>query len=210
MNNKTKVKRVPKRGHYDKDTIYRILDNNFYCHVGFVHDGYPVVIPTAYGRKDDILYLHGSMASRMMKNLAGGIDICITVSKVNGLVLAKSAFHHSMNYESVVIFGKAVLVEGDAEKMKASEILTNHILAGRWKEIRHPNAKELKGTMMLKVPITEASAKIRTGGPKDDATDESLPVWAGTIPFHVTMQQPEFVSTDVEIPDSVVHLLKQE
>lgn len=181
MNPKTKVKRVPKRGHYDAETIYRILDQEVCCHVGFVHEGYPVVIPTGYGRYEDHLYLHGSTASRMMKNLSQGLDICITVTRVNGIVLAKSAFHHSMNYESVVIFGKAQLIEDEEEKMFSMECLTNHIIPGRWEEVRQPNAKEIKATTMLKVSLAEASAKIRTGGPSDDKADEALPIWTGVI-----------------------------
>lgn len=182
MTNKTKVKRVPKRGHYDKETIYKILDDNYHCHVGFVHEGFPVVIPTAYGRDGDYIYLHGSTASRMMIDLAAGIDMCLTVTKVNGLVLAKSGFHHSMNYESVVVFGKAELLTGKENKMHALEIITNHIIDGRWEEARLPNDKELKGTSILKLSLAEASAKIRTGMPVD---------------------------TEMDWPDSVVKLMKE-
>ena len=180
---KTKVKRVPKRGHYDKETIHSILDKEFMCHVGFVHDGYPVVIPTLYGRQLDKLYLHGSTASRMMRDLQQGVPISVCVSRVNGLVLARSAFHHSANYESVVLFGTARLIEDQEAKNQALTVISEHVIKGRWEEVRGPNEKELKGTAVLEFLIDEASAKIRTGGPVDDKEDYELDIWAGELPI---------------------------
>ncbi len=209
MTKKTKVKRVPKRGQYDKQTIHDILDESFICHVGFVHDGYPVVIPTAYGRKDNFIYLHGSTASRMMKNLSHGLEVCVTVTKVTGLVLAKSAFHHSMNYASVVVFGRASLVESDEEKMLGLKSFTDHVLPGRWDEARIPNKKELKGTMVLKLPIDEASAKIRTGPPVDDKADQQLPIWSGVLPIQQVYGHPECSEPNLHdsIPSSILGLI---
>ena len=207
---KTKVKRVPKRGHYDQETIYRILDEGRVCHVGFTHEGYPVVIPTVYGRKDNMLYLHGAMSSRMMKDLAEGIDVCVTVTHENGLVLAKSAFHHSMNYASVVAFGKAVQVSDVNEKMIALKAILDHLLDGRWEETRLPNAKELKATMVLALPLDEASAKIRTGGPGDDPEDIDLDIWVGVIPFRRVYDEPvEADYSKGDVPDSVRELYSE-
>ena len=206
---KTKVKRVPKRGIYDRKTIYQILDKEFICHVGFVHEGYPVVIPTLYGRNHDHIYLHGSMASRMMKNLAEGLDICLTVTRVNGLVLARSAFHHSANYESVVLFGKAILVDKEDEKKEGLRKVSERIIPGRWEECRQPNAKELKGTMLLKIAIDEASAKVRTGGPVDEKEDYALDIWAGVVPiekiYHYAEVDP-LLEKKMALPDSVKQL----
>ena len=208
MNPKTKVKRVPKRGHYDAETIYRILDQNFCCHVGFVHEGYPVVIPTGYGRQGDFLYLHGSTASRMMKDLSMGIDVCVSVTRVTGIVLAKSAFHHSMNYESVVIFGKAQQITDEEEKEAGLKILSDHIIQDRWEEVRQPIPKEMKATVVLKIPLQEASAKIRTGGPVDDKADEPLPIWAGVIQMDTTYSLPEAYRKQKQaIPGSVQRYL---
>lgn len=180
---RTRVKRLPARGSYDRKTIYSILDEGFICHVGFVADGQPYVIPTGYARIDDDLYIHGSSASRMLRDLALGAEVCVTVTLIDGLVLARSAFHHSMNYRSVVILGKAVLVENPDEKYRALEAFTNHVVPGRWPDVRWPNELELKATSVLKLPIEEASAKIRTGDPKDDEEDYSMDVWAGVLPL---------------------------
>ena len=188
---RTKVKRVPKRGHYDKETIYSILDKEFMCHVGFVHDGYPVVIPTLYGRHENKIYLHGSTASRMVRDLQEGIPVSICVSRVNGLVLARSAFHHSANYESVVLFGTARLIEGEEQKNQALLVVSENVIKGRWDEIRIPNSKELKGTAVLELEIDEASAKIRTGGPVDDKEDYELDIWAGVLPIIRNYGDPE-------------------
>ena len=191
---RTRVKRLPNRGAYDRDTIYAILDAGFICHVGYVMDGQPYVIPTGYARIRDDLYIHGSSASRMLRNLAQGVDVCVTVTLVDGLVLARSAFHHSINYRSVVVLGKATLVEDAEEKDKALEAFTEHIIPGRWPEIRWPSELELKATSVLKLPIEEASAKVRVGDPKDDEEDYAMDIWAGVLPLSITPSEP--------IPDS--------
>jgi len=187
---RTKLKRVPRRGNYEQETIYQILDEGLVCHVGFVVDNQPFVIPTAYGRIEDKLYIHGSPASRMLRNLQQGIQVCLTVTLIDGLVLARSAFHHSMNYRSVVVFGTAEVVSDPEEKLQALYAFTEHVIPGRWDEVRQPNANELAGTLVLALPLVEASAKIRTGAPIDDEADYSLPVWAGEIPLHVVAGTP--------------------
>jgi nitroimidazol reductase NimA-like FMN-containing flavoprotein (pyridoxamine 5'-phosphate oxidase superfamily) len=187
---RTQVKRLPKRGNYDRETVYSILDTAFVCHVGFSVDGQPFVIPTNYGRSGDTLYLHGSAASRMLNTLSGGVPVCVTVTHVDGLVLARSAFHHSVNYRSVVILGKAQLVEDPAEKMEALRIFTEHVMKGRWNDVRIPTEQELKATTVLSVPLEEVSAKVRTGGPIDDEPDYALPVWAGVLPLETVAKTP--------------------
>ena len=188
---RTTLKRLPKRGAFDRDTVYGILDEGFVCHVGFVADGQPFVIPTAYGRKGDVLYLHGARASRMQKALAAGRDVCVTVTLVDGLVLARSAFHHSINYRSVVVFGRARVVESEQEKSAALEAFTEHVVPGRWDDVRWPNSQELAATTVLALPLAEASAKIRTGPPIDDEEDYALAVWAGVLPLGVEPGAPE-------------------
>ncbi|MDM7921259.1 MAG: pyridoxamine 5'-phosphate oxidase family protein [Pyrinomonadaceae bacterium] len=203
---RTKVKRLPARGAYDAETIYSILDSGFICHVGFVVDGQPYVIPTGYARIGDNVYIHGSSASRMLRNMAKGVDVCITVTHVDGLVLARSAFHHSVNYRSVVVLGKAELVNDADEKYKALEAFTEHIIPGRWEEIRWPNELELKATSVLILPINEASAKLRTGDPKDDDEDYSMDVWAGVLPLHVSAGEPipdEKLKAGISLPGHV-------
>jgi uncharacterized protein len=187
---RTQVKRLPKRGHYERETVYSILDTAFVCHVGFSVDGQPFVIPTNFGRSGDTLYLHGSAASRMLKTLSGGVPVCVTVTHVDGLVLARSAFHHSVNYRSVVILGKAQLVEDPAEKMAALRIFTEHVMKGRWNDVRIPTEQELKATTVLSLPLQEVSAKVRTGGPIDDEADYALPVWAGVLPLETVPKAP--------------------
>jgi uncharacterized protein len=187
---RTRVVREPHRGVYDRETAYRILDEGFLCHVGFVADGQPFVIPTSYGRKDDQLYIHGSAASRMLRQLKQGIPACVTVTLLDGLVLARSVFNHSMNYRSVVILGKATLVEDPAEKLEALHVLAEHIIPGRWADARQPNERELKQTSVLKMPIEEFSSKIRTGGAIDDEEDYSFPVWAGVVPLELKAGNP--------------------
>jgi hypothetical protein len=187
---RNKVKRLPKRGHYDRETIYSILDAGFLCHVGFVAEGQPYVIPTSYGRDGDKIYLHGSSKSRMLTNLGEGIPVCIAVTHLDGLVLARSAFHHSMNYRSAVIFGTAYEVEGE-EKEHGLFLISENILKGRWDEVRGPNEKEMKATSVLCITIEEASAKIRTGPPGDDEEDYALPVWAGVLPLRIQAGKPE-------------------
>lgn len=190
---RTTVRRLPLRASYERETVNRILDEGFICHVGFVVDGRPFVIPTGYGRLGDQLYLHGSVASRMLKVLREGIAVCVTVTLVDGLVLARSAFHHSMNYRSVVVFGHARVVDDEEEKMKALHAFTDHVMRRRWEESRQPSPKELRATMVLALSLNEASAKIRTGPPIDDEEDMELPVWAGVLPLHL--------STGEAVPD---------
>jgi len=182
---RTTLKRLPKRAEYDRRAVYDILDEGFVCHVGFVVDGQPFVIPTGYARAGDRLYIHGSQASRMMRALGEGIDVCVTVMLLDGLVLARSAFHHSMNYRSVVVFGKATVVEDKEEKLEALRALTEHIVPGRWAEVRWPNESEMKATTVLSLLLAEASAKVRTGPPIDDEEDYEIPVWAGVLPLRV-------------------------
>ena len=185
MTDRTRVRRLAERGKYETETIHAILDEALICHVGFVVDGKPVVIPTIHWREGNTLYFHGSAASRMLRSLKNGVDACVTVTLLDGLVLARSAFHHSMNYRSVVVFGTAREV-GEDEKVQALESLVEHVVRGRSKEVRAPNLKELRQTLVLALPIDEASAKIRTGGPVDDEEDYALPVWAGVLPLTMT------------------------
>ncbi|MGD1155773.1 MAG: pyridoxamine 5'-phosphate oxidase family protein [Terriglobia bacterium] len=187
---RTQVRRLPRRAAYDRDTVYRILDEGLVCHIGFIADGRPVVIPTGYGRRDDTLYIHGSTASRMLRALGAGVEVCVTVTLLDGLVLARSAFHHSMNYRSVVIFGQASVVDDPATKLEALRVFTEHVAPGRWREIRPPSEKELQVTTVLAVPLREVSAKVRTGPPIDDEEDYTLPVWAGVLPLSLTTGQP--------------------
>jgi nitroimidazol reductase NimA-like FMN-containing flavoprotein (pyridoxamine 5'-phosphate oxidase superfamily) len=180
---RTRVKRLPKRASYDRDAIYSILDSALVCHVGFAIEGQPYVIPTLHVRIGDRLYIHGSAASRMLGAAAEGMPIAITVTHIDGLVLARSAFHHSVNYRSVVILGAATLVTDPAEKLVVMKGLIDHVAPGRWGHIRHPSDKELGATSVLSIPIVEASAKIRTGDPIDDEADYALPIWSGQVPF---------------------------
>jgi len=187
---RTQVRRLPKRGHYDPAVVHAILDEGFVCHVGFVHDGAPVVIPTNYGRDGNTLFIHGSAASRMLRTLEQGVPVSIAVTLVDGLVLARSAFHHSINYRSVVIFGTAVAVNDPEEKNEALRLFTEQLIPGRWDEVRQPAPQELKGTTVLKIALDEASAKVRTGGPVDDEEDYALPIWAGVLPLKTTSGAP--------------------
>jgi uncharacterized protein len=187
---RTQVRRLPQRAVYDREVVHAILDEGFICHVGFAVDGQPYVIPTGYGRAGDTLYLHGSAASRMLRSLADGVRVCATVTHLDGLVLARSAYHHSMNYRSVVVLGTAVEVAGEAERLEALETISEHIIRGRWTDIRPPNALELKATRVLRLPIEEASAKVRTGPPVDDEEDYDLPYWAGVLPMRLEVGVP--------------------
>lgn len=187
---RTRVVRESDRGVYDRDTVNRILDEGFLCHVGFIVDGQPYVIPTSYGRNGDVLYIHGSAASRMLRNLDQGIPVCVTVTLLDGLVLARSVFNHSMNYRSVVILGTATLISNPEEKLAALLALSEHILPGRWNDSRQPNEKELKATSVLQIPIEEFSAKVRVGPPIDDEPDYTFPTWAGVIPLDMTVGTP--------------------
>jgi len=187
---RTRVVREPQRGVYDRAAAYRILDEGFICHVGFIADGQPFVIPTGYGRAGDNLYIHGSAASRMLRRMDDGVPVCVTVTLLDGLVLARSIFNHSMNYRSVVVLGTAVAVEDPAEKLEALRVLSEHILPGRWKDSRQPNERELKATLVMRLPITEFSAKVRQGPPIDDAEDYAFPTWAGVIPLEMFAGKP--------------------
>jgi nitroimidazol reductase NimA-like FMN-containing flavoprotein (pyridoxamine 5'-phosphate oxidase superfamily) len=187
---RTRVVREAERAVYDREAAYRILDEGFLCHVGFVTDGQPFVIPTSYGRKDASLYIHGSAASRMLRQMKDGVPICVTVTLLDGLVLARSIFNHSMNYRSVVILGKATLVDDPKEKLEALRLLSEHILPGRWSDSRQPNERELKATSVLRLPIEEFSAKVRQGPVVDDEEDYSFPTWAGVVPLEVKTGEP--------------------
>jgi nitroimidazol reductase NimA-like FMN-containing flavoprotein (pyridoxamine 5'-phosphate oxidase superfamily) len=188
---RTRVRRLPERGAYDREQIQAILDAGLVCHLGFVHDGHPFVIPTLYGRVGDEVYVHGSSASRTLRTLKGGVDACLTVTLVDGLVLARSIFHHSINYRSVVVLGRAVEVVDRDEKLRALEAFGERILPGRWAEVRPPTEQELKATSILRLPLDEASAKLREGPPKDDEEDYELAVWAGVIPLALRAGEPQ-------------------
>ena len=187
---RTRLRRRPHRGAFETDTIYAILDEGFVCHVGFIVDGQPVVIPTGYARRSKEIYIHGSTASRMLRALGDGIDLCLTVTLVDGLVLARSAFHHSMNYQSVVVFGRARLVTDEREKIEALRGFTDHIVPGRWPDLRPVTDQELRATSVLALPIQEASAKIRRGPPLDAEDDHGWPVWAGVVPLQMRTGEP--------------------
>lgn len=187
---RTTLRRLPKRGVYDRDLVYQILDEGFICHVGFVVDEKPIVIPTGYARLQDKLYIHGSQASRMLRTLQEGVDVCVTVTLVDGLVLARSAFHHSINYRSVVIFARASLVQDRSEMLTALTAFSEHVIPGRWDEVREPTEQELRATTVLSLPLEEVSAKVRTGPPIDDEEDYGLPVWAGVLPLSLVAGAP--------------------
>jgi nitroimidazol reductase NimA-like FMN-containing flavoprotein (pyridoxamine 5'-phosphate oxidase superfamily) len=201
---RTALKRLPKRGDYDRTAVFQILDEAFICHVGFIADSKPVVIPTSYGRIGDDLYIHGSAASRMLRSLEQGIDVCVTVTLIDGLVLARSAFHHSINYRSVVIFGNATVVNNPEEKMSALRAFTDHVVSGRWADVRPPDEGELRATLVLKVPLVEVSAKVRIGPAIDDEADYSLAVWAGVVPLELRAGDPvsdERLPSGMDVPD---------
>lgn len=187
---RTRVRRLPKRANYDRLAVHGILDEGFVCHVGFAVDSQPYVIPTVYARADETLYVHGSAASRMLRTLAQRVPVCITVTLLDGLVLARSAFHHSLNYRSVVVIGNARLVDDPNEKPRALHWITNHVAPRRWEEVRAPNALELRQSSVLALPLEEVSAKIRSGPPVDDEADYSLPIWAGVVPVSTQLGRP--------------------
>jgi uncharacterized protein len=203
---RTEFRRIPTRGSHDRELIYKILDAAYLAHVGFNVRQQPFVIPTLFGREGDKLYLHGSAASRMLRELESGVPACVTVTIVDGLVLARSAFHHSMNYRSVIAFGTALRIVDPEEKTKALRVLSEHLIAGRWEQVRGPNQKELQATAVLEFVIEEASAKVRTGPPLDDEDDYALPVWAGVLPVKLTAGIPvpdERLASDCELPQHV-------
>ena len=204
----TRLKRLPQRGSFDRATVNAILDEAFICHVGFMVDGQPFVIPTSFARAGEQLFIHGSAASRMLGSLSKGIPVCVTVTLVDGLVLARSAFHHSINYRSVVVFGMAKPVEDEGEKMTALRAFTEHIIPGRWADVRKPSEQELRATTVLSLPLTEASAKIRTGPPKDDEEDYALPVWAGELPLQMLAAAPladAETPAELHVPEYILH-----
>jgi nitroimidazol reductase NimA-like FMN-containing flavoprotein (pyridoxamine 5'-phosphate oxidase superfamily) len=207
-NNKNTIKRLPKRGQYDRETIYQILDEALICHVGFVQDGQPYVIPINFARVDDTIVLHGAKASRLLKHIEAGQPVCVETTIVDGLVLARSAFHHSVNYRSVVVFGTGRLILEEQEKRHALEAVTEHLVPGRWKEARLPSAKELNATSVVSIRIDEASAKVRVGPPVDEEEDYVLPVWAGVLPLQelaLSPLQDELQSGEISLPDYVAH-----
>jgi nitroimidazol reductase NimA-like FMN-containing flavoprotein (pyridoxamine 5'-phosphate oxidase superfamily) len=191
---RTQVGRLPKRAVYDRAQVHAILDASHVCHVGFAVEGQPYVIPTGYVRVGGEIYIHGSPASRLLRTLASGAEVCVSVAVLDGFVLARSAFHHSVNYRSVVIFGKARTVTDPAAKLAALRAFTEHVLAGRWAEVRPPDERELNATAVMALPLDEVSAKVRTGPPIDDEADYSLPVWAGVVPIRQSAGEP--------VPDS--------
>ena len=203
---RTQLRRLPKRGSHETEVIHAILDAGFLSHVGFTVNGQPFVIPTLYGREEDRLYLHGSAASRMLGELRTGVPACVTVTLVDGLVLARSAFHHSMHYRSVVAFGRARKIEEPDQKTRALRIISEHLIRGRWDDVRRPSEKELKATAVLEFSIEEASAKIRQGPPIDDEEDYSLPMWAGILPLQLEAKTPisdPRLAEDTAVPDYV-------
>lgn len=203
---KTRINRLPKRGHYDRDTIYRILDEALICHVGFVENGQPFVIPINFARIDNTIVLHGAKASRLLKHVEAGNPVCIEATIVDGLVLARSVFHHSVNYRSVVLFGTGRAVIDEKEKMAVLEAVTEHLIPGRWKEARRPNRKEMNATRVVSIKIDEASAKVRLGPPGDEAEDYSLPVWAGLLPLQELPLSPirdEVQPETILLPDYI-------
>ncbi|MEE9372090.1 MAG: pyridoxamine 5'-phosphate oxidase family protein [Saprospiraceae bacterium] len=205
--NLNRVKRIPKRGHYDKATIYPIIDAALICHVGLVHEGQPIVIPTIHARLQDNIIIHGASTSRLMNNSGGGNAICITITHLDGLVLARSAFHHSMNYRSAVIYGQGEIILDHDEKMAALEAITEKLVPGRWNDVRQPSTKELKATNVVKIPIDLASAKIRTGPPGDDKPDYNLDVWAGVMPMRTVFGKIEpdpALKKGIEVPDYIM------
>jgi uncharacterized protein len=190
MSDRTRIVREPQRAVYDREIIYKILDEGFVCHVGFTEDEQTFVIPTMFARVGDTIYFHGSAASRMLRGAGAGMNICLTVTLTDGLVLARSVFNHSMNYRSVVALGNATLVETPEEKLKALHAFTEKVIPGRWNDARKPNEKELKATSILRLPLTEVSAKVRSGPVQDDEEDYALSVWSGVVPLHLQAEAP--------------------
>jgi nitroimidazol reductase NimA-like FMN-containing flavoprotein (pyridoxamine 5'-phosphate oxidase superfamily) len=210
---KNRIKRLPKRGSYDRETVYRILDEALICHVGFAQKGHPYAIPINFARVGDHILLHGAKASRLLKHVAGGHPVCVEATIVGGLVLARSVFHHSVNYRSVVLFGKGRPLEGEQEKLSALEAITEHLIRGRWREARRPSRKELNATQVVSIKIDEASAKIRLGPPVDDEADDALPVWAGILPLEEQTLSPvpdERVPQSISLPGYIAHYSRRQ
>ena len=207
-----RVRRVPDRGYYDKETVYGIVDDALICHVGFVQEGRPFVIPTLHARRGDEILLHGATTSRLMLHVQAGHDICLTVTHVDGIVLARSVFHHSLNYRSAVLFGQGYLVEGEEATMAALEQFTERLMPGRWADARRPNRNELKATAVIAMPIEIASAKVRSGPPGDIEKDYNLPVWAGVLPMAQEIGLPEAdgrLAEDILLPNYVVEYISE-
>jgi nitroimidazol reductase NimA-like FMN-containing flavoprotein (pyridoxamine 5'-phosphate oxidase superfamily) len=205
---RNRVRRVPQRASYDRAAIYQVIDEALICHVGFVQDEQPYVIPTIHARLDDRLVFHGAAASRMMQHIQAGKEVCVTITLLDGLVLARSVVHHSMNYRSVVLFGRGMLIEDEEEKLRALEVLTEHVVPGRWRDARRPNQRELNATMLVSLPIESASAKMRSGPAVDDEEDHQLPVWAGVLPIRQQVLDPVAdprLSAGIPVPDNVVN-----
>ncbi len=210
LTKKNTVKRLSKRGFYDEETIYKILDEGIICHVSFVLSNQPYIIPTAYVRVGDNIYIHGAKANQMMNALNEGTDACIAVTLLDGYVLARSAFHHSMNYRSVVLFGKGKIVEDKSEKLMALKAFSEHLIPGRWDDVRSPDDKELSATIVLKFSIDEASAKVRTGPPVDDKEDYELNIWAGVVPFKFKTGEPvrdKQLKESISLPDYLLDFI---
>ncbi len=208
---KIKVNRIPERGFYGPETIYKIIDEALYCHISFIQDGHPFIIPTIHARIDDYLVFHGAKASRLLKQISSGEEIAVAITILDGLVLARSVYHHSMNYRSVVIFGRGKLIENKSEKLNALEAITNHLIPGRWNDVKKPSEKELNATSIVSLKIDEASAKIRTGESQDEKEDYDLPVWAGVIPFSKKFEQPiedPKLKSGILLPDYISKLIK--
>lgn len=197
---RTTLKRLPKRGAYDRQLVYGILDEGFICHVGFTVEGQTFVIPTGYARVDAQLFIHGSQVSRMLRTLSSGIDVCVAVTLVDGLVLARSAFHHSINYRSVMMFGRARIVDDREAKLAALFAFSEQVIPGRWNDVREPTETELKATTVLALPLVEVSAKVRTGPPIDDEEDYALNVWAGVLPLRIAAGAP---LSDPRLPETI-------
>ena len=197
---RTRVRRIPERGHYDKKTIYPIIDEALYCHVGINHNGSPVVIPTIHARINNTLYIHGSAASRLLQSIQEDASLCVTISLIDGIVLARSAFHHSLNYRSVVVFGQGVIVNDFQEKWDALKAVSDHLVPKRWEDVREPNQKELDATTVVSISLEEASAKVRSGPPGDDDADYALPIWAGVL---TTELKKGTLIPDPVLPESI-------
>lgn len=209
---KSRVVRGPKRAHYDEKTLYEVLDDGIMCHVSYLYEGSPIIIPTAYARKGSTIYVHGAVKNRMMNSILSQEEACVAVTHLDGMVLARSAFHHSFNYRSAVVFGTPLKIEGDQEKNDILKLITDNIIPDRWDEVREPSAKELKGTLVIGIEIEEASVKIRSGAPVDDDADYDLPIWAGEFPLRQVFQDPikdSKLSQDLPVPQSVINALKK-
>lgn len=211
VTHRSKLRRKPERGRYERSVIYEIIDEALLCHVGFVQDGQPYVIPTTHARQEHNILLHGSRASRLMRHIEAGHEVCIAITLLDGLVLARSAYHHSMNYRSVVLFGRGVPLREEKAKLRGLEAISEHVLPGRWANARKPNQKELNTTSVVSIPIEDASAKIRTGPPVDEAGDDALPVWAGVLPIEQRILEPvddPDLGPEISVPEYVLNYLR--